>query len=258
MRRALFGAAILVVGANAMAGSQSLARRVADVPEGSVQFSYAARAGVCGAGPDIIRIGSSTFGSFFNRDLSRDACVPGPVHVVLARRTGGTTSLRAYVGNAASDRGSDLGSVSAQVAADYLLALAPRLPANAGSRAILAAAIADSAVIWPTLLTLARDQNIARETRETATFWLGRAAAVAATGQPDTALDDDAEDDATSVRSQAVFALSQLSDNDGVPELLQVARSHPDALIRKRAIFWLGQSGDPRALALFEALLRRK
>ncbi|MGI9076537.1 MAG: HEAT repeat domain-containing protein [Gemmatimonadaceae bacterium] len=256
MRHALFGAAILVFGPTTIVSSQSFGRQVSTAPDGPVQFNFAARPGVCGGGPDVIRIGKSSFGSW--RNSSRDVCIHGPVYVVLTRREGETTSLRAYVGSPGSDRGTDLGLVAVKEATDYLLALAPRLPGSAGSRAILAAAIADSTVIWPTLLTLARDSSIPRATQEAATFWLGRAAAVAATGQPDTALDEDAEDDATSVRTQAVFALSQLSDNDGVPELLQVARTHRDALIRKRAIFWLGESGDPRALALFEELLRAK
>ncbi|MBC7790081.1 MAG: HEAT repeat domain-containing protein [Anaerolineae bacterium] len=177
---------------------------------------------------------------------------------MLKRQAGEITGLKTYVGDAVSDGGTNLGSVSTKDATDYLLALAPRLPGGAGSRAVLAAAIADSAVIWPALLTLARDSGIPRPTHEAATFWLGRAASVAATGQSDAALDEDVEDDATSVRTQAVFALSQLSHNDGVPELLQVARTHRDALIRKRAIFWLGQSGDPRALQLFEELLSGK
>jgi hypothetical protein len=34
-----------------------------------------------------------------------------------------------------------------------------------------------------------------------------------------------------------------------------VARTHRDPRIRDRALFWLGQSGDPRAYALFEELL---
>ncbi len=35
------------------------------------------------------------------------------------------------------------------------------------------------------------------------------------------------------------------------------ARSHPDPEVRRKALFWLGQSGDPRALALFEELLTK-
>jgi HEAT repeat protein len=53
-----------------------------------------------------------------------------------------------------------------------------------------------------------------------------------------------------------VFALSQRSGNEGVPALLRIARTNPDPELRKTALFWLGQSEDPRALALFEEILR--
>jgi hypothetical protein len=43
---------------------------------------------------------------------------------------------------------------------------------------------------------------------------------------------------------------------EGVPALLRIARSNPDPELRKTALFWLGQSEDPRALALFEEILR--
>jgi len=57
------------------------------------------------------------------------------------------------------------------------------------------------------------------------------------------------------IRKKAVFALSQLPKDEGVPKLIEVARSHRDAAVRKQAIFWLGQSRDPRALAFFEQVL---
>jgi HEAT repeat protein len=59
------------------------------------------------------------------------------------------------------------------------------------------------------------------------------------------------------VRKKAVFALSQLPKDEGVPLLIGVARSHRSAEVRKQAMFWLGQSGDARALAFFEELLGR-
>ena len=53
----------------------------------------------------------------------------------------------------------------------------------------------------------------------------------------------------------AIFALSQLDDDAGVPILIDIVREDPDPNLKKKAIFWLGQSGDPRAVALFEELL---
>ena len=57
------------------------------------------------------------------------------------------------------------------------------------------------------------------------------------------------------MKKRAVFALSQLPPDDGVPRLIEVARSHSNPAVRKQAMFWLGQSGDPRALAFFESVL---
>ena len=58
------------------------------------------------------------------------------------------------------------------------------------------------------------------------------------------------------IRKQAVFALSQRPADESVPALIRIARTSPHREVRKSALFWLGQSGDPRALALFEELLQ--
>ena len=63
-------------------------------------------------------------------------------------------------------------------------------------------------------------------------------------------------DEDREVRKHAVFALSQRPREEAVPELVRIARTHRDPEIRKTAMFWLGQSGDPRAIALFEEILR--
>jgi HEAT repeat protein len=66
-------------------------------------------------------------------------------------------------------------------------------------------------------------------------------------------VDDDPD---AEVRKHAVFAMSQLPPDQGVPTLIVLARTHKDREVRKQAMFWLGQSGDPRALALFEEVLK--
>ncbi len=53
------------------------------------------------------------------------------------------------------------------------------------------------------------------------------------------------------------FCSSELGGGDASPALTRIARTHPDREVRRKALFWLGQSADPRALALFEALLTR-
>jgi HEAT repeat protein len=42
-----------------------------------------------------------------------------------------------------------------------------------------------------------------------------------------------------------------------VPQLLHVAQTNSDPAVRKEAIFWLGQTHDPRALSYFEEILSR-
>ena len=41
----------------------------------------------------------------------------------------------------------------------------------------------------------------------------------------------------------------------GVPKLIEVAQTNHNREVRKQAMFWLGQSHDPRALAFFEKIL---
>jgi HEAT repeat protein len=53
-----------------------------------------------------------------------------------------------------------------------------------------------------------------------------------------------------------VFALSQRRNEEAVPALIQVARNNRDPSVRRTALFWLGQTIDPRAVALFEEILR--
>jgi hypothetical protein len=245
------------------AEAQSLADRVARVRDGTVHMSYAARPDVCGDGRGSVSFGggrrvvhgSSTTISG-SREWEPDDCEPGPARASLRVQEGAVTRLRVYVGGrwrAGLDSVTDFGTVSAPAAADYLLSLAERSPGDAGDEAIFAATLADSAVVWPRLLRIARREEVPSRTRKQAVFWLGQAAGdtVAATLEP-LATDDTVNRE---VREQAVFALSQRPQDEGVPALLRIARTNRDPEIRRKALFWLGQSGDPRALALFEELL---
>ena len=102
------------------------------------------------------------------------------------------------------------------------------------------------------LIALARSAK-SSDVRGTALFWLAQRAGDKAVGTITQAL----EDPETEVRKQAVFALSQLPKDESVPKLIDVARTHRDAAVRKQAMFWLGQSRDPRALTFFEQILQQ-
>jgi hypothetical protein len=52
--------------------------------------------------------------------------------------------------------------------------------------------------------------------------------------------------------------LSQLPKDEGVPLLINVARTHSNPAVKKQAMFWLGQSKDPRALTFFEEILFKR
>ena len=91
--------------------------------------------------------------------------------------------------------------------------------------------------------------------RGQALFWLAqRASKQQASGAIGEALDQDPD---TEVKKKAVFALTQMPDDEGVPMLIRVARGHPNAAVRKQAMFWLGQSKDTRALKFFEDILTK-
>jgi len=248
---------------------QGLGGRVAAAPDGTVRFTFAARPGVCGNGINTIalecrdgRCGNRTItsGAMFDRDDVECDCQPGPVRVVLTVRGGAVQSLRAHVGGrwatpAAGLVVTDLGVVAAREAVDFLLDLAARDHGRAGDEAIFPATIADSVTVWPALLRLARDERVTRRARRQAVFWLGQAAGDAATRGLTDLVDDSHVD--RDVQEQAVFALSQRPRDEGVPALIRIARSHRDREVRRKALFWLGESGDPRALALFEELLTK-
>jgi hypothetical protein len=253
----------LVASAAPALGAQSIADRVSRAGDGTVRLSFATRPEYCGRGGSISR-GNNWRNQWGDNDRSRDvewdnACDYGPGRLVLDKRDGEIVALRFSVGGRWRPAGSgvtDLGTVPAKEAADYLVSLASRASGRVGKDAIFPATIADSAVIWPALIRLARDEERPRETRKQAVFWLGQAAGDAATASLDSLSRDNDVD--REVQKQVVFALSQRPKDEGIPILIRVARTHRDPEVRRDAVFWLGQSNDPRAIALFEELLTKR
>ncbi len=245
------------------AQSGSLESRVSAVSDGDVRMSFASRPDICGEGNSIMT-GEHNHTvwnrSSYTDDVEWDQdCEHGPVRLVLRVHDRTLTALHAYVGGhwRTPRQGvpvTDLGTVSANDAATYLLSLARRLPSSPGSDAIFPATLADSATVWPTLAAIARDSTSPSHTRKQAVFWLGQAA-----GNATASLDSLARDQRVDegVREQAVFALSQRPHDEGVPVLIQIATSNSDPALRKKALFWLGESGDPRAIDVFEKILTK-
>jgi HEAT repeat protein len=246
--RSIVPALLLLGTLPAAAGGQNLAQRIVAAGNGTVRLSFAARPGVCGDGRHGIRVVEA------NSEWEED-CEPQPVRVALQVYDRRVTEVRPYVGGRwrTGVPATDLGTVRPQDAAAYFISLAERDGEVSGDP-LLPVVLADSIIIWPTLLRLARNPAVPQETRRAAVFWLGQAAGAVIARALDSIAGDSASD--RDVRKQAVFALSQRSHNEGVPSLLRIARTNPDPELRKTALFWLGQSEDPRALALFEEILR--
>ena len=94
------------------------------------------------------------------------------------------------------------------------------------------------------------------EIRKSAVFWLGQKASAESVK----ALQDivEAKDDPAGLKDQAVFAISQLPHDRSVPLLIDIAKTNGSPSVRKKAIFWLGQTGDEAALKFFEDILLKK
>jgi hypothetical protein len=113
------------------------------------------------------------------------------------------------------------------------------------------------------LITLARSGQTTH-LRGQALVWLAQHAAAHAgavgadAAQAGAAIADAIErDPEVQVKRRAVIALGQLPRDDGVPLLINVARTNKSGDVRRQAMQTLGQSNDPRALAFFEQVLLR-
>ena len=104
-----------------------------------------------------------------------------------------------------------------------------------------------------TIIEAARHDR-SRKVREQALFWLSQKAGQKAADAIADVLQNDPE---TEIKKRAVFALSQLPKDESIPRLIQVARTLRNKVVLQDAIFWLGQSRDPRALAFFEEVLTK-
>jgi HEAT repeats len=104
----------------------------------------------------------------------------------------------------------------------------------------------------PAVVRVAHEDKSTR-VRGQALFWLAqRASKQISEDAIRHAIDQDPD---TEVKKKAVFALTQMHDGEGVPLLIEIARTNKNAAVKKQAMFWLGQSRDPRALKFFEDLL---
>ncbi len=102
------------------------------------------------------------------------------------------------------------------------------------------------------LLDVARNRQEPLEVRKQALFWAGQGGA----SLTDLAGLYDALDD-RAMREQLIFVYSQREEPAALDKLLDIARRDPDPEARKKALFWLGQSGDPRAAKALQDIIEQ-
>ena len=231
--------------------AENLAARVAAAPDGTVAFSFPARAGVCGDGATFIMeivgpnqqniytangvtVGSSNFG--------RD-CAEGPVRVVLQVRNGKVADINPYVGSPVQSARTDLGTVSVAEAADYLVALGGQ-SADFASDAFMAASLGEGSRISVPLVKYAGDRRTGTGVRESAVKWIGRTAEREGTvADVLPVLRDIAVQraDDTELRERALRSIGQFSRGDSEVRALYPRLDVPE--LRERALRILAEVG---------------
>lgn len=134
----------------------------------------------------------------------------------------------------------------------WLRNLYPRLSSKLRDNVFLAVSRSDSPRASQWLSGIAASPNEDQHTREQAMFWLGQ-------GRSPTEdlvrLYDHLRE--PSLRSHYTFVLSQRRDREALDKLIDVAQHDSNRDVRHQALFWLGQSKDPRALAFIRDLVTR-
>lgn len=251
--------ATLALGSGPVAGQ--IAEVARSVGDGSFTFSYPVRPGtrICGGTNHGL---SLTDGVWISRDEGDERgeldCREGSALLEVTLAGGLPIDVTLLAPGRSPDAGSrELGRVAGREAVRWLLddvvRADPALDREAVEGALVAAVIADSVVVWPELLEIARDRDAPARTRKSAIFWLGQEAADVVTAELVATAGDDSE--AADIREAAVFAISQGDPEESVPALMTLAREAPAADTRRSALFWLAQSDDPRVPAFFGEIL---
>lgn len=255
-RRGRLVVALATVALPASLAAQTIAQRIARA-ERPVQVVYPSRPSACGDGRSYIGhvLGDRSYydmgdGTYSRSGWSRAECIHGPVRVLVTVIDGQVTRLRAYVGPVPTTSDAETITVTAGDAASWLSSLIANDNSRVGSNAILPLVLADAPDPWPLLLRVARDDSRSMNLRREALLWLGMGT-VEHLGIEETGKDTPDDE----MRTQAVFVLSQRPKSESVPALMDLSRSAKYPSAKRSAIFWLGQTGDPRAADVFAELL---
>jgi hypothetical protein len=134
----------------------------------------------------------------------------------------------------------------------WLRALYAKLSTKLHDNVFLAVSRSDSPRASRWLSGIVASDGEDEHTREQAMFWLGQGRSPT---QDLVMLYDQLREPA--LRRHYTFVLSQRRDAEALDKLIDVAQHDSDREVRHQALFWLGQSKDPRALAFIRDLVTR-
>jgi len=103
------------------------------------------------------------------------------------------------------------------------------------------------------LMDIALNQKEDMEIRKKALFWAGQGHNVDVGDL--VKLYDSMSD--REMREQLIFVYSQRREDAALDKLFQIGKNDPDRELRKKAIFWIGQSRSPRASAYLQDLINQ-
>ena len=148
-----------------------------------------------------------------------------------------------------------IGQSSSAGGAGYLMELYGRLDDEELKESVLfgvSQSSGEEARAW--LVERAMDPTESVELRNNALFWAGQSGALGLAELR--ALYGTLGADEQELKEQVVFVASQQSGTEAVDFLMDIARTETDSELRENAIFWLGQSNDPRVPEFLLQLIR--
>jgi HEAT repeat protein len=102
------------------------------------------------------------------------------------------------------------------------------------------------------LVEIARTPSEGLELRKQALFWAGQSGVpTAELASTYSSVGDRA------MREYLLFVLSQRGDRAASDKLVDIAKRDPDGELRKKALFWLGQTHDPRAAEMLQEIIEQ-
>ncbi len=135
---------------------------------------------------------------------------------------------------------------------DFLVGLA-RGTSSLGEKAVFALSQLEELQARRALRALVTDAGVSRDVRENAIFWLGQDDG---SGSFDFLRDAYRQLDDSELKEKVIFSMSQMNGDQSAEWLIAIAKdANEPSDLRQSAVFWLGQSDAPEAMAYLEELI---